>query len=245
MSDDLELTGNEAGVGEQVVAPEGAAESELTATPTAPVIAEKVDLTKSEEFRRWQAASDRRTTQLKSQLTDATQQMQAMQRQMEEYQLADADPTEAAKYYQEQLSREREEYKHAHELSIQEQTIIDKAMQLLSEHGMTKDTPGLDWSDRPSWEGYAALASSVAVIERQRGSKQAEAKKAELAEVAQVAKTEALEQAGVTKVSTATGATPPNLRNEYEAEIADAKARGNRAAISATRAKYRKKGLAI
>lgn len=241
-----ELTTNSEGAGEE---PTVALEGAVSVAPVAPEekssIAKSRDLTESVEFRRWQAASDRRTTQLKSQLTDATQQMRAMQRQMEEYQLADADPTEAAKYYQEQLSREREEYKQAHELSIQEQAIIDKAMQLLSEHGMTKDTPGLDWSDRPSWEGYAALASSVAALERRRGSKQAEAKKAELAKVAQVAKTEALEQAGVTKVSTATGATPPNLRNEYEAEIATAKARGNRAAISATRAKYRKKGLAI
>jgi len=207
-----ELTGQAGGVGEgEVTGGEdtGVTEAPLTAEGAAPPIAGgRVDLTESEEFRRWQASRDRREAQLQAQLATGQQQMQEMQQRLAELQLANADPEEVAAFYQQELARVQVERADAQQAQGLRQEVEDAAGRMLAEHKLDLNAPGLDWSGGASWEGYAKLVESVAKIEALKASEMAKMTSAEVSQAAQAAKTEALTAAGVTKVSTATGAAP-------------------------------------
>jgi len=223
-----ELTGQAGGVGEQALSPgpssmgggeqggqatagggaAGVAGGAPTTEGAAPAIARKVKLEELPEFRAYQAAFDRRYEQLRLHLEQERQQRGAMQQRLDEAQLANADPEEVAAYYRQQLAQVQQEQQNAQAAMALRQQVDDAAGKMLAEHGLDVNTPGLDWDGGPTWEGYAKLAESVAKIEALRASEQAKTTSAEVSQAAQAAKMTALEQAGVTKVSTATGAAP-------------------------------------
>lgn len=247
---DKELTGQAGGVGEgEVTTGEdtGVTEAPLTAEGVPPIAKpEKVDLTASDEFRRWQSDADKREARLKQQVTTGQQQMQEMQARLAELQLANADPEEVAAFYQQQLANVQAERATAQQAQTLRQEVEDAAGQLLAEHGLDVNTPGLDWGAGASWEGYAKLAESVAKIEALKASEVARQKSAEVSQAAQTAKTEALTAAGVTKVSTATGvAAPKDLRAEYDAAKAALVGTGDVGALTRLKTKYREQGLEV
>jgi len=195
------------GTGEDTTAIDGVVTPEPVAQEE-PAIAGVRDLTESAEFRRWQAARDRRETQLQAQVAAGQQQMEGMQRRLAELQLVNADPEEVAAFYQQELVKVQAERAQVQQAQALRQEVEDAAGRLLAEHGLDVNTPGLDWGGGASWEGYAKLAESVAKIEALKASEQAKKTGAEVSQAAQAAKTEALTAAGVTKVSTATGVAP-------------------------------------
>lgn len=213
---DQELTGQAGGVGETPPAAADATpgqEPGVAGQPTAagtPAIAEekKVDLTQLPEFRSWQAARDRREAQLQRQLDDGQRQAGEMQRQLAELQLANADPEEVAVYYQEQAAQLQADQERQAAVAAEQREILTQAEELLKDLGLAADTPGLEWSDKPTWDGLATLAKSAARVVALQNKVLVSEQGAVTAEAAQAAKTQALRQAGVTKVSTATGAAP-------------------------------------
>jgi chromosome segregation ATPase len=195
-----------------------------------PIAKVKVDLTESAEFRSWQAARDRREAQLQGQVTAGQQQMQEMQQRLAELQLANADPEEVVAFYQQQLANVQAERAQVQQAQTLRQEVEDAAGRLLG----------------ASWEGYAKLAESVAKIEALKASEAVKMTSAEVSQAAQAAKTQALEQAGVTKVSTATGAAvPKDLKAEYDAAKAALVGTGDVGALTRLKTEYRKKGLEV
>ncbi len=213
-----ELTEGAGGVGEEQVAaaqaPEGA-EAGATIPPTAappPTIAEKpVDLTQSEEFRKWQAARDRREAQLQQQLRAQGDQLQAMRRQFEEAQLKDADPEQVAAYYQHRAATLEQEQGAQATQAQERQEIVAQAEALLADLDLDPATPGLEWGDEPSWSQLARLAASAAKVKALQVDELAKEKTTATTEAAQQARTEALVQAGVTQVSTAVKGAPAGV----------------------------------
>lgn len=216
-----ELTGGAGGVGvEQVAAatvvPEGT-EAGATIPPTAappPATAEEkkpVDLTQSIEFRKWQAARDKREAQLQQQLQAQGNQLQAMRRQFEESQLKDADPEQVVAYYQQRAATLEQEQGAQATQAQERQTIVAQAEALLDDLGLDPNTPGLEWGDEPSWSQLAQLAASAAKVKALQVTELTKEKTAVATEAAQQARTEALVQAGVTQVSTVVGGAPAGV----------------------------------
>ena len=211
-----------------------------------PPAAPQVDLTQSEEFRRWQAARDRREAQLQAHLVESQRRIDEMQQHVEQLRLRDADPEQVAAYYQEQMQRLQQERQQAQQQAQLRGQVEDAASRLLHEHGLDVNTPGLDWSGGATWEGYAKLAESVANMERLRAQQQSEQTRTVATAAAQQAKTEALEQAGVTRVNTATGtAAPKDLRADFEQEAQKLRGSGDVAGYAALKRKYRGLGLEV
>jgi len=210
-----ELTGQQpVGVGEgRATGAEGAvAAPGTTAEVAGQAIAgqEKpvVDLTEMEEFRRWQSARDKAETQLRQRAQAAEDRAVEMQRQLEELRLRDADPEEVAAYYQDQMKRVQVQQQEQAQAAGLRQDVESRAAGLLERYGLDVNTPGLDWSGGATWEGYAALAESVAKITTLQAQEATKQTGAVAAEAAEAARAEALAAAGVTRVSTATGAAP-------------------------------------
>jgi len=206
-----ELTGQAEGVdAERVTAgQEAGVASEPTAQGT-PAIAEqkKVDLSKLDEFRQWQAARDRRESQLRTQLQDQGQQVEEMQREVARLKLVDADPEEVTAYYQAEMARLQEAQRIQAEQQTQQKSYVAQAETLLEELGLEPDTPGLRWAETPSEEGLKLLARSAAKLLALQVKALADGQGAVVADAAQAAKVQALEAAGVAQVSTATGGAP-------------------------------------
>jgi len=210
-----ELTEGAGGVGEEQVAatpaPEGAAGATILPTaPPPPAIAEKpvVDLTQSDEFRKWQAARDRREAQLQQQLRAQGDQLQAMRQQFEKAQLENADPEQVAAYYQQRAASLEQEQGAQATQTLERQTIVAQAEELLADLGLDPATPGLEWGDEPSWAQLARLAASAAKVKALQARELEKQNQTVATEAAQQARTEALVQAGVTQVSTAVGGAP-------------------------------------
>jgi len=253
-----ELTGQVEGVGggEETTGEVMAGVSEQpTAAGPGPAIADSlkatgpkkpVDLTEFDEFRRWQASRDRQEAQLRNELAQRDRQMQEVQQQLERVQLANADPEDVVAYYQKQYQAEVSKHAQSQQEQQLSQKVQSEAGRLLEEHGLDVNTPGLDWSGSATWEGYGKLAESVAKIEGLRAREQAKGKSAAASQAAQAAKAEALEQAGVTKVSTATGqATPKDLKAEFEAEKQKMRNSGDTAGYAQLKRKYLRLGLEV
>ena len=246
MTEELDKQG--AGVGAGQATGEGAVAGQQptaeTQQPIAP--AEKVDLSKSDEFRKYQAARDRREEQLRQQMAETQRQMQEMQRQMAQAQLKDADPEQVAQYYQSEIQRLQTETRQREAAMSERERCVTKAQELLQELGIEPNTPGLDWGDEPSAEGLVRLATSAAKVKALQARALQQQQQSVVADATQAAKAEALTQAGVTKVNTATGtAGPRDLRAEFEAEKAKLVHSGDVGAYAQLKSKYRKQGLDV
>lgn len=253
---DQELTGKAGGAGEGQATGEGAvAGAEPAAEGEQPTIAagqegapaeKPVDLTQSEEFRKWQAARDRREAQLRQQLQEQERQMTELQRQFEALNLKDADPDEVAKYYQQQMEAMRVEHDRQAVAAQERAQIVAQADELLRDLELDPNTPGLEWGEEPTWDGLARLAASAAKVKALQAKGVAKESKAVATEAAQAAKVEALKEAGVTKVSTATGAAASkDLRAEFDAEKKKLLGTGDTAGYSKLKRKYRGLGLEV
>lgn len=246
MTEELDKQG--AGVGAGQATGEGAvAGQEPTAETAKPIAPEpKVDLSQSEEFRKYQAARDRREEQLRQQMAETQRQMQEMQRQMAQAQLKDADPEQVAQYYQSEIERLQADTRQREAAMSERERCVAKAQELLDELGIDPSTPGLDWGDEPSSEGLVRLATSAAKVKALQAQVVQQQQQSVVTEATQAAKTEALTQAGVTKVSTATGtAGPRDLRAEFEAEKAKLRHTGDVGAYARLKSQYRKQGLDV
>jgi len=243
-----------AGVGGQPTGAEGAVGGaagepvQPTAEAQQPIAEQKkpVDLTQSDEFRRWQAARDRREAQLQAQLAETQRQMQEMQRQIETARLADAEPEQVAQYYQQQMEQMRTAQEQEAIRAQERAAIMQQATELLADLQLSADTPGLEWSEEPSWDGLARLARSAAKIKTLQAEALTKEQRTVVDQATQAARTEALTEAGVTKVNTATGtAAPRDLRAEFEAEKAKLRHSGDVGAYARLKSKYRKQGLDV
>ena len=243
-----ELTGQAEGVdAEQATAgQEGGVASEPTAQGTPAIAEQKVDLTKLAEFRQWQAARDRRESQLRTELQDQGQQVEEMQREVARLKLVDADPEEVTAYYQAEMARMQEAQRIQAKQQAQQKSYVAQAETLLEELGLEPDTPGLEWAEIPSEEGLKLLARSAAKLLALQLKALAEGTDAVIVDAARAAKVQALETAGVAQVSTATGvAAPKDLQAEYEAEKAALVGTGDVGALTQLKTQYRKKGLEV
>jgi len=172
--------------------------------------AEGIDLTNLAEFRKWQANRDRREAAMQAQYERRLREMQEaqtrQQAELAQLRLANADPEEAAAYWQEQYERQQAEIARQTQQAEVGQTVRTLGETLLEAYGLTAETPGLDWGDgNPTLQNLERLRASVkAVAEEQKAALEAERKRAQDAAV-RTAQNQALEQAGVTPVSTATG----------------------------------------
>ncbi len=246
-----ELTGKAGGVGDLSAPsppPGGGEGGEGATAPAAPAIAEekKVDLSKLEEFRSWQAARDRREAQLQTQLQDQGRQVEEMQREVARLRLVDADPDEVSAYYQQQMAQMQEAQRVQAAQVAQREELKTRAVALLEDVGLEPDTPGLDWAAEPSEDGLVRLAVSAARIKALQLQELAKGQGAVLLDTAQAAKVQALTAAGVAQVSTATGAAiPTDLKAEYEAAKAALVGTGDVGALVRLRTTYRQKGLEV
>jgi len=197
-------------------------------------------------FRQYQASRDRQYEQLRQQMAQEQAARAEVQQQMAELQLANADPEEVAAYYQRQASEMRATQERQRTAAQERMEIVGQAQQLLEELGLSAETEGLEWGEEPSWEGLARLAASAAKVKALQAQAMASESGAVATGAAQAAKVKALKQAGVTKVSTATGAaTPSNLQAEYEAEKGQLSGTGDMGAFTRLKAKYREQGLEV
>jgi len=260
---DEELTGQGGGVGEPQpgtgagVEVSGAVEGQAQPTaetspatakePTGPATAERrVDLTELDDFRKWQAVRDRREAQLQQQLEASQQQIEGLQRQMDEARLANADPEEVAAYYQQQVQQLQEGQRRQAQAAQERDQIIGHVYSKLEEMGLKADTPGLEWPEEISWRGAADVLASAAKIKAVQAQVAASETRATVDQATQAAKAEALNAAGVTKVSTSPGqAASKDLRAEFEAEKAKLRHSGDVGAYARLKSKYRKLGLDV
>ena len=245
MKGNEELTSQDQGVGEQVTAEGGVTEQPTAGVSGAaiaggevetggeeragaveagrgrasPQQAQPVDLTQSEEFRRWQASRDRAEAALRQQMEQAARANQEMQRQLEELQLRDADPEEVAAYYQRRAQEVEGEAQQQVAAWQERLAIQERAGALLDELGISPDNPGLEWGDEPSWEAVALLAQSAARVKALEAQVVAGEGKGAAQQAAEVARVEALRTAGVTAVGAPTGGAP--VKQNPIAEIND------------------------
>lgn len=257
---DEELTGQGGGVGEQqpgTGAGAGTVEGQVQPTaetppataeqPTGPAPAERrVDLTDMDEFHKWQAARDRREAQLQQQLAESQQQIEGLQRQFDAARLANADPEDVAAYYQQQVEQLQNGQKRQAQAAQERDQVIGHVYSKLEEMGLRADTPGLEWPEEISWRGAADVLASAAKIKAVQVQALASETRATVDQATQAARTEALNAAGVTKVSTAPGqAAQKDLRAEFDAEKAKLRHSGDVGAYARLKAKYRKLGLDV
>ncbi|HUW45513.1 MAG TPA: hypothetical protein VMW50_06925 [Dehalococcoidia bacterium] len=213
-----------AGVGAGQATGEGAVAGQQptaeTPQPIAP--AEKIDLSKSEEFRRYQAAYDSRKRELEQQLAEARRQAEEMQQQIAQVQLRDADPEQVAQYYQAQLERVQAEARQREAAMSEREGYVAQAQALLEELGIEPNTPGLDWGDEPSAAGLVRLATSAAKLKGLQAQVITEDQRTAVTGATQAARQQALQEAGVTRVNTGTGA-PSSRQDNPIADITDPK----------------------
>jgi hypothetical protein len=253
MSEELEVQGQE--LAPPVAAVEGATELEPTAVPAEEPTAEpptRVELTEFPEFRSWQSQADRRVAALQAQLASEQERAKKAQEERDRYeqhwvqtQIADTDPQQVAAYYQQQIQKEREEYRQAQEAQTQQAEMQRRASEYLAKVGVAPDTPGLDWSGGPSYEGLVTLMDSVGGVLAREQKELATKAEATRQAAARKAKQDALQQAGVPNVSTATGAPASSLRNRYEQEKSQLKNTGDWTSLVELNLKYRKEGLDV
>lgn len=247
MSEKAELTGQAAGVGKPPETPApgkgadaataggqaGVAGAKPTAGGAAPAIAEpkvpeKVDLTKLPEFKEYQSGFDRdreswrqQRVQLEQQLAEQGRQMEDLQRQVRLARLEGVEPDEAVQMLQQELQRLDEERVHTQEQQTQESEINQRAIELLEKHGLSQDTPGLDWSGGPTVEGLQRLTESVLGVVALGAQAATRETKTVATEAAQAARQQALRETGVVEVSTGTGAAPASANPIADVNEAD------------------------
>lgn len=202
----------------QGVAPEGGAttqpqgvgaQTEPTAGGAQPQAPARINLDDLPEFRSWKSATDRRLSEAQKRAQEAEARAAEMASRLEDLELRELPPQEVAARYKTRLAEERAKQEQAREQQERAQALITEATATLTKLGLDPQTPGLEWGDGPSPENlarlYASAAQIVAEQNRQAAAQQAEQTEEQLRE----ARTDALNQAGVTRVSVATQGAPP------------------------------------
>lgn len=213
---------------------------------------QQVDLTELPEFRRYQSENDRKRTALEQQLQQMQAELQASQQQLQqlqeqnlEAQVANLPPEEQAQVYQRELQRIRNEAAQGREQRAREAQFATQAKQLLESTGIDPDDPALDWSGGPTAEGMIKLQQSVLQLQMAQATEALQDNEKKAKKAAQTAQQEALQQAGVTQVSMATGHASSPLRQQYEQERQRLVGSGNVAGAAQLRRQYREQGLDI
>ena len=215
-------------------------------------VKEKVNLDDMEEFRRWKSEADRRIAQATGQAEQERRQrelyqsqMTNLQRQLDEARLQDAEPSEVAAYYQQQLTAIQAEQQRQEEERARTQKMSDRALRFLEKLGLPPETPGLDWTGGATEDGLIALVESASELVALRGQQMTKQQKTDAETAARAAEQKALKDAGVTKVSTVTGGAAPTLQRQYEEELAALRGSGNLDAMLNLKDAYRRKGLKV
>lgn len=170
---------------------------------------EGVDLTALPEFRRWQAGADRREAQLRSQLMQqqqaTAQELQALRFEMQQAQLADADPEQVAAFYQQQLQQLQQTTAQQQQEAEMAQVVTETANEYLTALGLERNTPGLDWGEGPTMQQLPRLMASAKVLADQRATTTGAQQQATVQSQIRQAKIDALDAAGITQVGLAGG----------------------------------------
>ena len=170
---------------------------------------QRVDLTQLPEFRAWQAGVDRREAQMRAQFTQQQQQMaqelQGLRFQMQQAQLADADPEQVAEFYRTQYEQMQQQTTQ----QAQQVTLADIVTQAgyayLDALELAHDTPGLDWGAAATLEQLPRLMASARALADQRAATAGAQGETALQAAVRQAKIDALDAAGVTHVAGAVG----------------------------------------
>ena len=212
------------GVGTQPSSPPaGGAEQAPTATQP-PAIAEgapqappQIDLTQSEEFRRYQSAADRRFEAARKEAEEAKRRVAELESRMAQAEASSLPPDERARYYQGQLETVRAQQLQAEQARAEEAKWTEAAQRSLGKYGLTMQTPGLDLSGGPTADGYAKLMeSALAIVATRTTAQQAQQQAAQRDQ--QIA---ALNATGVTQVDLGLPGAPAAQAANPIAEIND------------------------
>jgi len=237
---------------EPTVAETGAVEESPTAEETPIAEAQQpqpVDLTKLPEFRSWQAEADRRQEQLRREVEAREKQLQELKQRVDELSLSSLPPDERESFYKTRLAELQAQQEREREQQRQREMYATRARKLLDSLGVPYDHPELVWGEAPSPESYAQLAESAALVAAQMKREGAKDVTEKAEKAARKARVEALNEAGVTKTtSAAPTASNDTLLKQYKEELARVKRqRGHVSAgqYASIRAKYRKLGLQL
>lgn len=254
MAEELQRQGTgvpqDAGAGQPTAPAPGTAEPETLAT--APVAKPKVNLDELPEFRTWKSQADRRVAEAAREADRVKQekaQLEVRLRELEEQsaraRLQGADPEDVVKFYEQ---RERDMHA-AYERDLRErqeaEEVVRDGLDYLASVGLSKDTPGLEWSEKPNREGLVKLIASAGRVLAAKAQAAEATKVIETQQAVQVARAEVAEETGAAKVSTGTGGSSPALLAEYEAKRSALRGTGDYDALFRLKKAYREKGLDI
>lgn len=169
----------------------------------------QVNLDDLPQFRQWKSAYDSRMAEMEKQAAEAKRQATELASQLDELRVRDMPLDEQAAFYRTKLAQERAQMQKQNEELQQRQQYAQEAADALAEMGLDPNTPGLDWSEGPSAMGMVRLMRSAAriVAEQNRQARAETQEKTE--EQVREARIGALNDAGVTRTSTATAGAPP------------------------------------
>ena len=170
---------------------------------------QRVDLTQLPEFRAWQAGVDRREAQMRAQFTQQMaqqqQELQGLRFQMQQAQLADADPEQVAEFYRTQYEQMQQQTTQQAQQATMAESVTQAAFAYLDALELAHDTPGLDWGAAATLEQLPRLMASARALADQRAATAGAQGETALQAAVRQAKIDALDAAGVTHVAGAVG----------------------------------------
>jgi len=204
----------------------------------------QINLDEDPRFRKHKSVMDQKLAERDRQIDQLQAQLEELQGRADELALRDATPEEREKYLQNKITQLQEERKLEAQQRERMTKANAKAVELLAKHGLTMDTPGINFNvDPTTYEGWQEFSLSVADVVSRRSQMTQEQVEAEVRE----AKQKAIKETGALKVSTATGtgSTDDALWAAYRKELEPLRGTGDFGAWAAVRKKYRAKGLPI
>lgn len=220
---------------------EGQAEEAGTAEAQAAEESPRVNLDDLPEFRSWKSTMDKRLAQERKERDRLAQELEATRTRLDEVALRDADPSEQVEFYRKKVAALEEGQRLQAQRQQQVAEVTERANAVLERLGLTRDTPGLDWSGDPTEDGFERLVmSAVELASRQQGPKD---KKVE-AEMRK-ARQQAIKETGAVDVSTAKPGASPTLEAEYRKRLAELTGSNDMRAYVDLKTEFREKGLDV
>jgi len=236
----------------EATAPTGVAIQGTAAAPAPATAAPREDLTTREDFRKWQSERDRREAQLRREAVEARQAAEQAHGRLREQEalaarsrLQGADPEEIVKFYEERERKFAADYAEMQRQQQEAATIQQEGLEYLGSVGLSPETPGLVWSERPSPDGLKNLIASAGRLLALRAQALEKSTVVRTQEAAQTARAEAVQEVGAAQVSTATGGTSPGLQEEFNRRRKELTHTGRVAEYAALKREFRDKGLDI
>jgi uncharacterized membrane protein len=128
-----------------------------------------------------------------------------MERKLERARLQEMEPDERAEYLQQLRERDRQQQQQLQEQMATQAQIREEAASVLQEAGLDMNHPGLDWSGGATEVGLERLKASVERVKRLELEERIDTLESQAGQQTRQARQQALQEAGVTRVNTATG----------------------------------------